>query len=80
MINIVAEDNNFYSYDEETEYIVKNGTIVPSSDFEPIFTRDGKDEHGLPPVFIGILDKKGNKIISVNGKINKLTDNLNSII
>ena len=49
MINIVAEDNNFYSYDEETEYIVKNGTIVPSSDFEPIFTRDGKERLDFVP-------------------------------
>lgn len=80
MINISANDNNFYSYDEETEFIIKNGVITSSSDFEPVFTRDGKDEGGLPPIFIGIFDKKNNKLISINGKVNNLTNNTNEIL
>lgn len=80
MINISSEDNNFYSYDEVTEFIVKNGSIVSSSDFEAVFTRNGKDSGGLPPIFIGILDKKENKFVSINGKVNKLTSNINEIL
>lgn len=79
MINeISAKDGNFYTYNGEMELVTKNGSIVPWSEYEPVFTRDGRDSGGLPPVFIGILDKMNHRMISVNGNVNNIT-NIDSI-
>ena len=59
-----------YSYDQDTNRIFKDGHLMPSYEYEPVFS--GFTE-GMPQ-FAGILKKSINAIISLSGKENPVTD------
>jgi hypothetical protein len=79
MIKIKASDGNFYTFDQETELISMNGFIVPSTEYSPVYTKIGKVDGDIPPVFIGILNKRLNMIITVSGRVSKLSNSNNEI-
>jgi hypothetical protein len=60
-----------YAYDEETGRIYKDGYVVPTSQAEPVFS--GQTEESAP-TFSGIHLKGTDEIISMSGKISKVTD------
>lgn len=75
MIEIYSKLNkDFYVFDQETELISMNGVIVPYSEYQPVYVRNGIEEGSIPPTFIGILDVKDNSIITLSGKVNKLSN------
>jgi len=76
MIDIVTIKGEKYSYDEPTMRLFKDGTLLSSSVAEPVFQCDDSSEI---PVFAGILLKDSNKVVSLSGNINTVTDP-NSII
>lgn len=75
MIEIYSKLNkDFYVFDQETELISMNGVIVPYSEYQPVYVRNGIEEGSTPPTFIGILDVKNNSIITLSGKVNNLSN------
>lgn len=75
MVEIYNKINkDFYVFDPDTELISVNGVIVPYNEYQPVYSRNGIEDGSIPPTFIGILDKKSNSIITLSGKVNKLSD------
>lgn len=68
-----------FQFDPDTELISKNGEIVPYSDYQPVYVRNGVEEGDNLPTFVGVLDKGSNSIVTLKGNINKLVDNDNDI-
>lgn len=77
MITIATLKGEVYSFDPDTKRIFKDGSLIPSSKVEPIYSNTANPED--PPKFSGILFKESNSILSLSGKINSITDT-NSII
>jgi len=76
MINILTEKGENFSFDPSTERIFKDGMLMSSVNVEPIYSNANDKES--TPKFAGILLKDVNSIVSLSGKINKVTD-INSI-
>lgn len=74
MIVIRSKKGDTYQYDEETEFIAKNGEIISRTYLEPIYTRAGSSLD-IPPEFCGVLDKVNNEIINLHGRISKIAMN-----
>lgn len=74
MIEIYSKKGDFFVFDPETELISVNGTIVPYSEYQPVYVRSEAIDGNIPPVFVGILDKTNNSIITTTGNVNKLTN------
>lgn len=71
MIDIIAQiTGEHFSYDQATNRIFKDGKLVPSYEYEAVFS--GFSD-GIPQ-FSGILKKSINSIIGLSGKINEVTD------
>lgn len=69
-IYTVATGEHF-SYDQETNRIFKDGKLMPSYEYEAVFS--GFSDGGIPK-FAGILRKAVNSIISLSGTENPVTD------
>lgn len=54
-----------YKFDQETERIYKSGVLIPKTEAEPVYS-------GMK--FAGIYLKTKDSVLSLSGKINKLTD------
>ena len=67
----IYSERGRYAYDEETGRIYKDGYVVPTTQAEPVFS--GQTEETAPE-FSGILLKTTGEVISMSGKINKVTD------
>lgn len=78
MIEIRSQKGDFIVYDQDTEFISINGLIVPYSEYQPVYVRNGEDKDN-PPSFVGVLDKRSNSIITTTGRINKLISNDNEV-
>lgn len=61
-----------YSYDESTGRIFKDGVLLPTSEAEPVFSGNGKEN--VAPTFSGILLKNKGMLLSLSGKENPITD------
>lgn len=75
MIDIYTIKGERYSYDETTMRLFKDGTLLSSNIAEPVFQKNSSDI----PQFAGVYLKDSNKVISMSGNINTVTDP-NSII
>jgi len=75
MIDIYTINSERYSYDESTMRIFKDGKLLSQTIAEPVFQNNSS---GIPE-FAGIYLKESNKVISMSGNINTITDP-NSII
>ena len=71
MIDIFTISGDRYSYDEETERVFKDGKLLPSTIAEPLYQGFNEDK---TPKFSGIFLKLENKILSLFGNINPITD------
>lgn len=71
MIDIFTIQGDRYSYDEDTARIFKDGKLLSSTIAEPLY--QGLTEDGAPK-FAGIFLKLDNKILSLSGNINQITD------
>lgn len=67
-IEISSQAGDYYTYDPETDFITKNGFIVSSQIYQPLFALS---DENTGPVFSGIWNKNDGTIISVTGKINQ---------
>lgn len=79
MIEIYSKKGDFFVFDPETELISKNGTIVPYSEYQPVYVRNQVEDGEVPPTFIGILDKSNNSIITTTGNVNRLINSDNEV-
>ena len=71
MIEIITTKGEKWEFDPESKLLFKNQTVIPSREAEPVYTNTDKS---IPPVFSGIHVKATNSIISLTGKINKITN------
>lgn len=71
MVEINTILGEHFSYDQATNRIFKDGKLMPSYEYEAVFS--GFTDGGLPQ-FAGILKKSVNSIISLSGKENPVTD------
>lgn len=74
MIEINNSNGEFFVFDPDTELISRNGVIVPFSEYQPVYTRNGVVDGDIPPSFIGIWDLAKNTITTISGKIHKLSN------
>lgn len=72
IINIQSVLGDSFQFNTETELILKNGVVVPRSDYEPVFLNH--PDKKTPPDLSGILIVKENKIMSRSGNINPIID------
>lgn len=79
MIEINSQSGDYFTFDQETENISMNGIIVPFNEYQPVYTRNGAMDGDVPPSFIGIWDLAKNSIITISGRIHKLTSSDNEI-
>ena len=79
IITINTKDGHSFTFDSDTELISRDGVIVSSDDYEPVYIRAGKKEESIPPIFSGILSKKDKKIITPTGRINDIINDPNEI-
>lgn len=70
MIRIHTKSGDLFTYDEETEFISKNGEIYSTRYYEPCYVKNGTSVDNVPPTFIGILDKTKNVMITLSGNLN----------
>ena len=75
MKEIVTFKGEIYKFNEDTRRIFKDGVLLSSSQAEPIYS--SLDDNGIPE-FSGLYLKDIDSILSLSGKINKIT-NINSI-
>lgn len=75
MIDIYTIKGERYSYDENTMRLFKDGNLLSQNIAEPVFQTNSS---GIPE-FAGIYLKDSDKIVSMSGNINPIT-NPNSII
>lgn len=69
MISSITDwSGNEYEFNSETGLISKNSVIVSGEDYEPCFINSSEG-----PIFTGIYLKKTNQILTINGKISKIT-------
>lgn len=73
MITIATLKGEVYSFDPETKRIFKDGVLIPSSSVEPVYSGNSEDKND-PPKFSGIYFRDTNSILSLSGKINKLSN------
>ncbi len=71
-INIQSSSGDLFQFNTETELILKNGVVVPRSDYEPVFLNH--PDKKTPPELSGILFVREKKIMSRSGNINPITD------
>ncbi len=77
MTNIVAVvTGEKYSFDEETGRIFKDGRLLSSALYEPVYSNF--TESGLP-TFSGIYMKATNSILSLAGNINPVIKDNNQV-
>lgn len=79
MIEIKSNSGDYFVFDPDTELISKNGVIVPYSEYQPAYVRNGVDENDNLPTFAGVMDVSNNTIITLNGFTHKLINNDNEI-
>lgn len=70
MIDIFTISGERYSYDEDTARLFKDGKLLSSTIAEPLYKNT---EEGTPK-FMGIYLKGNNKILSLSGNLNSITD------
>ena len=63
---------DYFEYNPENGLISKNNTIVSGSDYEPVFAT--YPDNSAPPIFVGILFKKEDSVLSMNGNLRKTID------
>lgn len=73
MLKIKSLTGDLYEFDPVDYKIYKNGVVQSSSTCEPIFSKNNKEDEA--PEFTGILLKNSNKIVTMTGNINDLTNN-----
>ena len=61
-----------YTFNEDTDRIMKDGKVLLSSQATPVYSYLG-DRDNMPR-FSGILLKEKNSILTLNGKINPVVD------
>lgn len=71
-IDFNAENGSVYSYEEETGFIKKDGTVIPSSLVQPVFIQPSNEN--LPPQLSGLWMINEGKIICRSGKISPIID------
>lgn len=71
-IDIQTVKGDLFQFDTDTELIYRNGSVVPRTDYEPVFLNHINPN--VPPTLSGILIVKENKVISKSGRINQLVD------
>ena len=71
-IEIHCENGSIYSYEEETGFIRKDNTIVPSTLVQPVFIKPTNED--LPPQLSGLWLRNEKRIICRSGKINPVID------
>lgn len=72
MIDIITIKGEKYSFEETTGRLFKDGLVLPSTLYEPVYS-NSFDEN-TPPKFSGILIKETNSILSLFGHINPISD------
>ena len=70
MIDIYTLKGERYSYDENTMRLFKDGVLLSSAVAEPVFQDNGSEI----PEFAGVYLKDSNKVVSLSGNINTVTD------
>jgi len=68
MNEIYGKDGSRYQYRPELGMILKDGQVMPTTEFEPLFVPGTLE-------FSGVLDKVSGKIISLTGDIGGITQN-----
>lgn len=79
MIEIISKSGDKFSFDPETELIHKNGVIMPYSEYQPAYVRNGIAEDNNVPTFAGVIDVAKNVITTLNGFTHKLIHDDNEI-
>ena len=74
----INSSKGVFQYDEDTGRIYVNGVLGSSKKYEPIFV--GGVEKGDYPQLCGILLKEINSVVTINGGVHKITDDLNNVI
>lgn len=70
MIDIYTLKGERYSYDENTMRLFKDGTLLSPTVAEPVFQNNSSGT----PEFAGVYLKDSNKVVSMSGNINTITD------
>lgn len=71
MTNIITDDGENWGFDPDTKRLFKDGKVVPDTEAEPVYVNL---DPSVPPEFSGIYVKAINSIISLSGKVNRITN------